>query len=71
MQALVRNMGTCHLDVKGETRSGGPVRARVPRRGTGADQPVVAKKSGNADGAKVLGYSVLSIGQPEMGGARG
>jgi hypothetical protein len=64
-------MGTCDLDVKGETTSGGPVRVRVPKRGAGTDQPVVAMKSGNADRAKGLSYSVLSIGQPAMGGAGG
>jgi hypothetical protein len=47
------------------------VRVRVPRRSTGADQPVVVMKSGNADGAKGLNYSVLFDGQPEMGGAFG
>jgi hypothetical protein len=47
------------------------VRVRVPKRSTGADQLVVAMKSGNADGAKELNYSVLCIGQPAMGGAYG
>ena len=44
---------------------------RVPMRGTGAEQLVVAMKSVKADGAKGLRHSVLEIGQPEMGGADG
>ena len=42
---------------------------RVPRRGTGADQLVVAEKSRNGDGAKGLDRSALPAGQPVMGGA--
>jgi hypothetical protein len=42
---------------------------RVPRRGTGAEQPVVARKSRNGDGAKGLYRSALLGGQPAMGGA--
>ena len=41
---------------------------RVPRRGTGADQPVRAKKSRNGDGAKGLNRSALAAGQQETGG---
>ena len=41
---------------------------RVPMRGTGAEQPVVAMKSRNGDGAKGLYCPALLIGQPEMGG---
>jgi len=34
------------------------VRMRVPKRGTGTDYPVVAKKAGNAAGAKgINGFS--------------
>ena len=36
---------------------------RVPMRSTGADQPVVVKKSRNGDGAKGLDRSALRIGQ--------
>ena len=32
---------------------------RVPKRGTGADQPVVVKKSRNGDGAKGLDHPAL------------
>ena len=42
---------------------------RVPRRGTVAEQPVVAEKSRNGDGAKGLCRSALPDGQPAMGGA--
>jgi hypothetical protein len=42
---------------------------RVPRRGTVAEQPVVAEKSHNGDGAKGLCRSALPGGQPAMGGA--
>ena len=38
-------------------------------RGTGAEQPVVAKKSRHGDGAKGLCRSALPDGQPAMGGA--
>ena len=36
---------------------------RVPRRGTGTDQPVVVKKFRNGDGAKGLDRSALRMGQ--------
>jgi len=36
-QALVRNVGTCRRDAKGEGASGAPARLRVPMRGTGAE----------------------------------
>ena len=42
---------------------------RVPMRGTGADQLVVATKSRNGDGAKGLDRPALSTGQPAMEGA--
>ena len=54
---------------QGRTPSGGPTRCRVPKRDTGADQLVVVKKSGNADGAKGLNRPVEIRSQPEMGGA--
>lgn len=53
----------------GRSSSANTTRARVPKRSTGADQLVVAKKSGNADRAKELDYTATSIGQPKMGGA--
>ena len=38
-------------------------------RGEGADELVVAMKSGNADGAKELADLAADNGQPERGGA--
>ena len=38
-------------------------------RGRGADELVVAMKSGNADGAKELANLVSDSGQPVRGGA--
>ena len=69
-QALSGNVGTCRADVKGDVQVSA-TRARVPMRCTGAEQPVVVMKSGNADGAKGLRHSVSSMGQPERGGAYG
>jgi hypothetical protein len=42
---------------------------RVPRRGEGADGLAVAKKPGNAGGAKEPDSLALGTGQPAMGGA--
>jgi hypothetical protein len=42
--ALARNVGTCRLDAKGKVQAGGPARAKVPTRGTGAGQPIVGTK---------------------------
>ncbi len=39
---------------------------RVPMRSTGAEQPVVARKSRNGDGAKGLDHLALLFGQPVM-----
>jgi len=55
---------------EGINPSGGPTRVRVPMRGTGADQPVLVKKSRNWDGAKGLDHPALPFGQPAMGGAK-
>ena len=71
IQALVWNVGTCRLDAKGKPQAGSHVRGKVQMRGTGAEQPVVARKSVKADGAKGLRHSVLKVGQPAMGGADG
>jgi RNA-directed DNA polymerase len=40
---------------------------RVPMRGEGAEQPVVTKKSVNAEGVKGLHHSALDTGQPYVG----
>jgi hypothetical protein len=37
IRALVRNVGICRSDDKGETQSGGSTRVRVPVRSTGAE----------------------------------
>jgi len=70
IQALVRNVGTCRLDGKGRNSSGGPARMRVPMRGTGTEQPIVATKSAKADGAKGLCYPAEIADQPEDGRSR-
>jgi hypothetical protein len=43
-QALVWNVRTCCSDAKGDVRAAETARARVPRRGTGAERPVVGRK---------------------------
>ena len=69
-QAFLRNVGTCRLDVKGKVQVGDTTRMSVPMQRTGADPPVVAMRSGNSDGAKGWGHSVLAVGQPARGGTR-
>lgn len=59
--ALVRNLGTCSLDVKGEIESGGPTKMRVPKQDTGTEQPVVVMKSAKADGTKGLRYPLCMV----------
>jgi hypothetical protein len=44
IQALVRNVGTCRSDIKGEIQVEETTRMRVPMRDTGAEQPVVGRK---------------------------
>src|SRR5215813_8504094 len=67
VRALMENVGTCRHDAKGRpqwtTHKG-----QVPMRGTGADQPVVASKPGNAGGAKGLNGSADGMDQPARGG---
>ncbi len=70
-QALLGNVGTARADAKGETQVVSATRVNVPMQHTGADQLVVVLKSGNADGAKGRGHSVLALGQPARGGAHG
>ena len=67
VQALVRNVGTCRSDAKGEPASEGPTRGRVPMRSGGADQPVVAASSRNGQGAKGLNCSADEVNQPLIG----
>jgi hypothetical protein len=48
------------------------MRMRVPMRSTGADHPVVAKKTANAVGAKGVSYSARFRDQPfTLGGIFG
>ena len=70
-QALLGNVGTSRVDVKGEIQVGNTIRMSVPMRRTGAEQPVVAVKRSNVRGAKGLRPSVSTGGQPERGGTRG
>jgi len=70
-QALSGNVGTGRVDAKGEIQVGSATRMSVPMQRTGADSPVVAMRSGNADGAKGWGHSVLAVGQPARGGTHG
>ncbi len=52
--AFVWNCGNQSLDDKEETQMAETMRVRVPMQDTGADQPVVVRIAGNADGAKRL-----------------
>ena len=70
-RALLGNVGTCRVDVKGEVPVVNAMRTSVPMPGTGAEQPVVVMKRGNVRGAKGLRHSVLILGQPARGGAHG
>ena len=70
-QALSGNVGTGRADAKGEIQVGNTTRMSVPMQRTGADPPVVAMRSGNSDGAKGRGNSVLAVGQPARGGTHG
>ena len=67
VQALAGNVGTCRHDAKGRPQWK-THKDQVPMRGTGADQPVVASKPGNAGGAKGLNGSAKGMDQPAMGG---
>ena len=64
-------MGTGRADAKGEIQVVNAIRMSVPMQRTGADPPVVAMRSGNADGAKGWGHSVLTVSQPARGGTHG
>jgi len=69
--AVIGNVKTGRADAKREIRVVGATRMSVPMQRTGAEQPVVVMKSGNADGAKELRQSVSRLGQPERGGTHG
>ena len=70
-QALSGNVGTGRADAKGKIQVGNTIRMSVPMQRTGADPPVVVMRSGNADGAKGWGHSVLEVSQPARGGTHG
>lgn len=70
-QALLGNVGTGRADAKGEIQVVSATRMSVPMQRTGADLPVVATRSGNADGAKGWDHSVVAVGQPARGGTHG
>ena len=68
VQALVWNVGTERLDVKGEVRGDEPRRASVPMQDDGADWSVVARKPGNAGGAKGTSLSCFKHVSTLQGG---
>jgi hypothetical protein len=68
IQAFVRNCGNPSFRCQGRSASGNHHEARVPRRSTGTDQPVGARKAGNAAGAKGLGQAVALAVQLVTGG---
>jgi len=55
---------------KGRNPSGRTARVKVPMRGTGAEQPVVAVKPMKVGGAKGLRYPAWLGGQPDTGRSR-
>src|ERR1700722_18409468 len=67
-RALAGNVGSWRPRWQGTVPRGRPPRTKVPRRGTGSDQPIVALKPGNAGGAKGLNDSASGMGQPARGG---
>jgi hypothetical protein len=50
---------------EGESQAVETARDRVPTRGAGTDRPVIARKPGNAGGAKGAGCPGLLTGQPQ------
>ena len=61
--------GNLRCDAKGEPEGGSTAEGRVPMHDAGTDGAVVAKKSGNADGAKGPDRPAKDRGQPETGRA--
>ena len=70
IQAFVWNCGNQSSRCQGRSTSGSNHEARVPKRDTGADRPVVAKKAGNAAGAKGSGQAAAISDQLATGGVR-
>jgi len=68
IRALVWNCGNQSFRCKGRSTSGEHRETRVPKRNTGTDRPVRAKKAGNAAGAKGTGQAVTFRVQLVTGG---
>lgn len=68
-QAFVWNCGNQSFRCKGRSARGSSHEARVPMRSTGTDRFVVAKKTGNAVGAKGSSQAVVIVAQ--LGTGRG
>jgi hypothetical protein len=68
MQAFARNCRNQSLRCEGRSTIGENREARVPMRGTGADSSIVARKWGNAHGAKGGGQVVIGAKQLATGG---
>src|SRR5215208_1523142 len=71
IRALLWNCGNLSLRCQGRSPSGDHHEASVPMRSTGTDQPVRARKAGNAAGAKGLGQAVVFNVQLATGGDLG
>jgi len=68
IRALMWNCGNQSFRCQGRSTSGIHREARVPKRNTGTDRPVRAKKAGNAAGAKGADQAVAFRVQLETGG---
>ena len=68
IQASVRNCGNQSFRCQGRSTSGDHHEASVPKRSTGADRLVVAKKAGNAAGVKGSDREVAFNAQLVTGG---
>jgi len=66
--ALMWNCGNQSFRCQGRSTSGINREARVPKRSTGTDRPVVAVKAGNAAGAKGTGQAAVFRVQLATGG---
>src|SRR3954470_3168586 len=71
IRALMGTCGNLSLRCQGRSPSGDHHEASVPMRSTGTDQPVRARKAGNAAGAKGLGQAVVVNVQLATGGDLG
>ena len=68
IQALVWNCGNQSFRCQGRSPSGNHHEASVPKRSTGTDRPVRARKAGNAARAKGSGQAVAYAVQLATGG---